>query len=77
MAQGYKTGGRQAGTPNKITKELRGLISELVQRQLKAIGEVDSEDWNRIPTGMRISLVSKLLPYAMPRCTSDDEGSGW
>ena len=35
--KGYKTGGRQKGTPNKITSEIRDRISVLVSGTMQAL----------------------------------------
>jgi hypothetical protein len=39
MANGYKTGGRQKGTPNKSTQEVRDAISLLAQRKAPMLEE--------------------------------------
>lgn len=58
-----KIGGRQAGTPNVLTKELRAEIKELVSAEIahiKAnIGSMTDSD--------RRQLLKFLLPYAMPQ----------
>ena len=66
MAQGFKTGGRQAGTPNKITAGLREILSELLKKQLENIGEDDG--WiDTLSKDQRINLIGKLLPYVLPK----------
>ena len=37
MAKGYKTGGRQAGTPNKATTEFRQTITSLLEKNAVAM----------------------------------------
>ena len=66
MAQGFKTGGRQPGTPNKITAELREILSELLKKQLENIGEDDG--WiDTLSKDQRINLIGKIIPYVLPK----------
>lgn len=64
-----KTGGRQAGTPNKVTKNLREWINQLVddnrlqiERDLK---ELDPKD--------RLQILEKLMSYVLPKLQSIDQ----
>ncbi len=63
MAQGKKTGGRQQGTPNKITKSVREMLEgilndelEGIYKHLKAVGPKD-----------RLNFIVRILPYLLPR----------
>jgi len=61
MAKGMKTGGRQKGTPNKVTRELR----EMVLEALDCAGGVKylTERANDPRTASAfLSLVGKVLP---------------
>ena len=71
MAKGYKTGGRQTGTPNKRTA-----ITENIE-------DMVLKEFNKIPAYIeslnnkeRLEFIIKLLPYAVPKYThktiSDD-----
>lgn len=40
MARGFKTGGRQKGTPNAKTSELRNILKEIFARQSARIEEL-------------------------------------
>ena len=63
MAKGHKTGGRQKGTPNKLTKELRSLLKDILYDEL-----VNIEDrLNDLETKERIELVIKLMPFVFPK----------
>ena len=63
MAKGLKTGGRQKGTPNKLTKELRSLLKDILYDEL-----VNIEDrLNDLETKERIELVIKLMPFVFPK----------
>ena len=61
--QGTKTGGRQAGTPNKITSELRDTLKGVIDRQLEDLCETLAQ----LPARDRLELVIKLMPYCMPK----------
>jgi hypothetical protein len=36
---GVKYGGRQKGTPNRLTKELRTILKEALHKELESVGE--------------------------------------
>ena len=63
MANGQKTGGREKGTPNKITKELRDTIKEVLESEFKILPKL----LESLEPEKRLSLIIKLLPYAVPR----------
>jgi len=69
--EGMKTGGRQKGTPNKITADIREKLGGVVHSQLVKIIESDSE-WVGLPLEARIKLLEKLLPYVLPRVAADE-----
>ena len=62
MAKGVKTGGRQKGTPNKVTKELKEMILEALDRA----GGVDYlfERATDNPVAF-LTLVGKVLPMTL------------
>ena len=63
MAERKKTGGRDKGTPNKLTKEVKEVLSEIVSNELenidKTLKTLSSKD--------RIEIVLKLLPFVIPK----------
>jgi hypothetical protein len=63
MAKGFKTGGRQKGTSNKITQDVRVLLKELVSKEIteidKLLKDVEPKD--------RLEFIIKLLPYTLPK----------
>jgi hypothetical protein len=61
--QGKKTGGRVAGTPNKITTELRKTLKGIIASELETLPTT----LEGLPPKERIELLIKLLPFAMPR----------
>jgi len=63
MAKGVKTGGREKGTPNRLTKELRWLLKDLLHQELENL----PERLNSLEPKERLEIVVKLLPYAIPK----------
>ena len=61
--QGSKTGGRQAGTPNKITSELREALKGIVANELDTL----SDSLAQLPAKERLEVLIKLMPYCMPK----------
>ena len=63
MAKGIKTGGREIGTPNKTTSELRKKLKHIVDDELQIL----QDNINELQPKERIDLLIKLLPYVMPK----------
>tara|TARA_Y100000768_G_C23961317_1_gene675531 strand:- start:1529 stop:1771 length:243 start_codon:yes stop_codon:yes gene_type:complete len=63
---GKKYGGRQKGTPNKLTKEIRTVLKDLIYKELDEI----QEHLNSLEPKQRIELVIKLIPYVLPKVDS-------
>ena len=60
---GIKYGGRKKGTPNRLTKEMRTILKNILFTELENIEELmDSLD-----SKQRIELVIKLLPFILPK----------
>lgn len=64
---GVKTGGRKKGTPNKVTKETRELISKFVDSRwedfLNAYDQITDAD-------KKCSIMVSLLPFIAPKMAS-------
>jgi hypothetical protein len=60
---GKKYGGREKGTPNKLTKELRYLLKDLIYNELESL----DEKLKKLDTKERIELIIKFLPYTLPK----------
>lgn len=63
MAKGFKTGGRELGTPNKTTSELRRVLKHIIDDELQSL----QNNINELEPKERIELLIKLLPYVMPK----------
>jgi hypothetical protein len=63
MAKGYKTGGREQGTPNRLTKELRAALKNILAKELESIpGQLE-----KLEPRDRLEMIIKLMPYALPK----------
>ena len=65
MAQGRKTGGRVAGTPNKVSSTVRGAIAKMLDDYfisdifVKDIADLDPKD--------RVAAMEKFTAYVAPK----------
>jgi hypothetical protein len=64
--KGEKTGGRVAGTPNKITIELRKTLKGIVAGELEALPTT----FEQLQPRERLELLIKLLPFCLPKVDS-------
>jgi hypothetical protein len=64
--QGKKTGGRIAGTPNKLTSELRTTLKGIIAGEL----DVLPQTFEQLPAKERLELLIKMLPYCLPKVDS-------
>ncbi len=62
-AQRQKTGGRQKGTPNKITAENREFLSNLFSENYELI----QQDFLNLDSYQRCMVITKILPYILPK----------
>lgn len=66
MAKGVKTGGRQKGSPNKLTIEFRETVRQLLEDNAENIalwlGQVAKEDPNAA-----LDKIVRLAEYAAPK----------
>ena len=60
---GLKYGGREKGTPNRLTKELRVILKEALHKELKSIGE----RLEQLEPKERLEVLIKLMPFVFPR----------
>lgn len=64
-----KTGGRKKGTPNAITKELRERINAFLSDNWHSI----QSDFNALQPRERLMFYERLLSYALPKYTAEEE----
>ena len=67
-----KTGGRQAGTPNKITSTVRNWIVELINNNREQV----ERDFQQLKPIDRLNMLEKLLPYVLPKVVQANEVEG-
>jgi len=63
---GKKYGGRKKGTPNRLTKELRTVLKDVIYDELENLDECLKE----LDAKQRVELIIKLLPYVFPKLES-------
>ena len=63
MAKGNKTGGRVKGTPNKLTKELRSSLKNILNSELELL----EENMSQLDPKERIEILIKMMPYVFPK----------
>ena len=54
------------GTPNRMTKELRYVLKDVLHQELEQIQEY----LDALNPKVRIELLIKLMPYVLPKVTS-------
>jgi hypothetical protein len=72
---GKKTGGRAAGTPNKVSGELRKTLKQIIAAELDALPQTLGE----LPARERLELLIKLMPFCLPKVNTigGSYDSGW
>ena len=58
-----KYGGRKKGTPNRLTKEVRAVLKEVVFDEMSQI----HLHFEKLDPKERIELLIKLMPYVCPK----------
>ena len=60
--------GRPAGSPNKVTKELRTIINDFLNDNIEKV----QKDFSKLQPRDRVRLFIDLLQYAIPKCRTID-----
>ena len=63
---GIKYGGRQKGTPNRMTKELRSILKDMMYQEI----EIIQDHLDQLSPKERIEILIKLMPFVLPKTTS-------
>ena len=71
MAQGFKTGGREKGTPNRLTSDIRRAIVDSGETPLEYMVRV-MRDENADPS-RRDNMARAAAPYLHPRLSVADQ----
>ncbi len=78
MAKGKKTGGRQKGTPNKVTALAKGMMEKWLEAH-NTIPEGDvspliMQDFMELEPRDRVKVSTEFIKIIMPKNISIDEG---
>ena len=65
---GIKHGGRKKGTPNRLTRELRDVLKDVVYQELSLV----QENLSKLDPKDRIDLLTKLIPFVCPKIKSEN-----
>lgn len=68
MAKGEKTGGRERGTPNKLTADLRLRINDFLNDNWSSL----QTDFNSLESKDKLNFYEKLLQYGLPKLQSTE-----
>ncbi len=71
--QGQKTGGRQKGTPNKLTASMKYLTKTLFLNNYELL----EQSFQQCKPAERLNFYAKMQPYLCARETSNDNGGEW
>ena len=69
---GKKYGGRESGTPNRLTKELRAALKNILHQEIELL----PDHFNKLEPKDRLELLVKLLPFALPKVEPESYESG-
>lgn len=70
--KGQKTGGRQAGTPNRLTTEVRQTLKDIFSNELEAV----PAHLKTLTPQARIDFLIKIAPYVLPKVEAVSAKSG-
>ena len=74
---GQKHVGRQKGTPNKLTRELRSILKDVLHQEMEQL----QERLDELQPKDRMDALLKLMPYVFPKLTnishSESEPIDW
>ena len=60
---GQKHGGRKKGTPNRLTRELRTILKDVLYQEMEHL----EERLNDLDPKDRMQIILKLMPYVFPK----------
>ena len=63
-----KTGGRRKGTPNVVTRELRGALKAFYDSEIEQLPDLVSQ----LSPKDRLAFLVKITPFILPRLDSID-----
>lgn len=66
--QKIKTGGRLKGTPNRMTKESKAILAEIVNNEIENLPAL----MEQLEPRERAYILVKLLPYVVPKLNPNE-----
>lgn len=79
MAKGIKTGGRQPGSTNKVTREFRETVTKLLEdnsenvgRWLSLVAEGNGTESGKPDPAKALDLMAKLAEFAAPKLSRSE-----
>ena len=63
-----KTGGRKKGTPNKVTKHLRGQYEDFINQKLPEL----EKTWDTLEESDKWSILLKMSSFVIPKKIEND-----
>jgi hypothetical protein len=69
MAKGVKHGGRKVGTPNKVSSELKEVLSSYCLNEFKYL----NANIERLTLSERLLFFLKVLPFVLPKNVAHEE----
>jgi len=69
MAKGIKTGGRQKGSENKVTKELRERIKDFLENTFDDI----VVSFNQLEPKDKVKFYFEVMQYGLPKLQSTEQ----
>ena len=63
MSKGKKTGGRQKGTPNKSTSEIRQAVNAFISNNIDSI----QATFDKLEPIDRLKFIDRMLHYTLPK----------
>ena len=67
ISKRHKTGGRQKGTPNKLTSEIRQVLKDLFISELQGL----PDRLSKMDNDKRVEVLLRLTPYILPKIQSE------
>jgi hypothetical protein len=72
MAKGIKHGGRKVGTPNKVSSELKEVLSEYCLNEFKFL----NTNIEKLTLSERLVFFLKVLPFVLPKNGAPEANTG-
>jgi hypothetical protein len=74
MAKGIKTGGRQEGTPNKVTSEIRDAFQKLIEQNIDNLSLWINEIATKDPA-KALTIIIELSEFIVPKLSRTELNS--